>query len=316
VGVATGLWFFPGAPGPSVVSTIVAAEQAGLDEVWLGDEGPARDPFALLAAAAGVTRTISLGVAVTNPYLRHPAATAATALTIQELSGGRMTLGMGAGGDLALGPAQLKRTRPLEATRRAVRIVRAVSNAEATEGYTPVDHAIDRKGLPIYIGARGERLNRFASESADGVFLGGIPFSRLATTLSWARSVQRVRASIYVNAVFDDDALEAIRPQMIWVLIDTPEETRQQLGLALEDLLLAARALGDGDDSLARRAVDDVVLDELVLHGTPKTVGRELADRLAPLGPDSIGISLLTGDLAGIIGPAAEALHVARARAG
>jgi hypothetical protein len=119
-----------------------------------------------------------------------------------------------------------------------------------------------------------------------------------------------------MNAVFDDEALEAIRPQMIWVLIDTPEQTRQQLGVTLEDLLLAARVLADGDDSLARRTVDDVVLDELVLHGTPKAVGRELADRLAPLGPDSIGISLLTDDLLGSVGPAAEALHIARARAG
>src|ERR1700678_147814 len=110
VAIATGLWFFPGSTGPSIVGTIVAAEQAGLDEVWLGDEGPARDPFALLAAAAGVTTTIRLGVAVTNPYLRHPATTAATALTVHELSGGRMVLGMGAGGDLALGPAQLKPT--------------------------------------------------------------------------------------------------------------------------------------------------------------------------------------------------------------
>jgi hypothetical protein len=119
-----------------------------------------------------------------------------------------------------------------------------------------------------------------------------------------------------MNAVFDEDALEAIRPQMIWVLIDTPEQTRKELGVTLEDLLLAARALGDGDDSLARRTVNDVVLDELVLHGAPETVGRELADRLGPLGPDSIGISLLSDDLLGSVGPASEALHIARARAG
>ena len=68
----TGVWFFPDAPSASIVETIVAAEQLGLDEVWLGDEGPARDPFALLAAAAHVTRRIRLGIGVTNPYLRHP----------------------------------------------------------------------------------------------------------------------------------------------------------------------------------------------------------------------------------------------------
>ena len=270
----------------------------------------------MLAAAAGVTSTVRLGVAVTNPYLRHPATTAASALTIHELSGGRMVLGMGAGGDLALAPAQVTRTRPLEATRRAVRIVRAVCNAQATEGYTPVPHAVDGAGLPVYIGARGEQFNRFASEAADGVFLGGIAFSRLAATLSWARSVRRVKASIYMNAVFDDEALEAIRPQMIWVLADSPKQTLQQLGLVLKDLVVPARALGEGDDKLARAIVDNSVLDEFVLHGTPEIVGRELADRLAPLGPDSIGISLLSDDLVGSLGPASEALDIARARAG
>jgi hypothetical protein len=62
--------------------------------------------------------------------------------------------------------------------------------------------------------------------------------------------------------------------------------------------------------------VDNSVLDEFVLHGTPERVGRELADRLAPLGPDSIGISLLSDDLVGSLGPASEALDLARARAG
>jgi hypothetical protein len=115
--------------------------------------------------------------------------------------------------------------------------------------------------------------------------------------------------------VFDDNALEAIRPQMTWVLADSPGQTLQQLGLTLKDLLVATRALGDGDDTLARAIVDNSVLNELVLHGTPETVGRELADRFAPLGPDSIGISLLSDDLLASLGPASEALDIARARA-
>src|ERR1700674_166270 len=135
--VRTGVWFFPDAPGARIVETIVGAEALGLGEVWLGDEGPARDPFALLAAAALQTRRVRLGVAVTNPYLRHPATTAASALTVHELSGGRMMLGIGPGGDLALKPAEVERTRPLAATRRAVRIIRAVTRAEPTEASTP-----------------------------------------------------------------------------------------------------------------------------------------------------------------------------------
>ena len=100
-----GLWMFPDHPASLLADVIVAAEAAGLDEVWLGDEGPARDPLVTLAAAAVRTSTIALGVAVTNPYLRHPAATASAFATLAELAGpGRVVLGMGSGGDLALGP--------------------------------------------------------------------------------------------------------------------------------------------------------------------------------------------------------------------
>src|SRR5207342_3603795 len=115
---------------------------------WLGDEGPGRDPFALLAAGAARTNRIRLGVGVTNPYLRHPATTAAAALTIHDLSGGRMILGLGPGGDLALGPVHVPRVRPLAATRRALELIRAVSRGEALADYTPPRYVATAPDLP------------------------------------------------------------------------------------------------------------------------------------------------------------------------
>jgi len=49
------VWFFPDADARRTVALAERAESLGLDELWLGDEGPARDPFALLAAAAVAT---------------------------------------------------------------------------------------------------------------------------------------------------------------------------------------------------------------------------------------------------------------------
>jgi 5,10-methylenetetrahydromethanopterin reductase len=279
--------------------------------VWLGDEGPARDPFVLLAAAAPATRQVRLGVAVTNPYLRHPATTAASALTVHELSGGRMLLGIGPGGDLALGPAHVARVRPLAETRRAVRIIRAVSRGEHTDGYTPAPHAAVAADLPVYIGARGEQFNRFASAAADGVFLGGIPRSRLEPTLAWARSVRSIAVAVYVTAVFDAHTLEAIRPRMIYALLDAPEATRAQLGVCRAAAATAARALALGDDGPARRLVDDRLLEELVVHGPPRQVGKQIAQRVRGLGPTSIGISFVTDDPKAMLEPAHAALSVA-----
>ena len=211
-----GLWMFPSNTAPVMADTIVQAEAAGLDEIWIGDEGPARDPLVTLAAAAPPTRSIRLGVAVTNPYLRHPAVTASAFATLAELAPGRGVLGLGSGGGLALGPLGLERDEPLRRVTDAVRIARAVLRGEATEGYDPPPHATAAADVPIYIGARGEQLNRMASRLADGVFMGGVPLPMLGPTLGWARSQRPVDAALYPNVAFSAEEVEMIRPQLVY----------------------------------------------------------------------------------------------------
>src|SRR5262249_3389871 len=150
--VRTGVWFFPDADSRRTVALAGQAEALGLDELWLGDEGPARDPFAILAAAAIATRTLLPGVGVPNPYLPHPAGAASAAMTIHELSGGRFRLGIGPGGGIALGPVGVERARPLGRTRDAIRIIRAVANGRPTDGYRPPPRAFTTPDLPIWIG--------------------------------------------------------------------------------------------------------------------------------------------------------------------
>jgi hypothetical protein len=197
-----------------------------------------------------------------------------------------------------------------------MRIMRAVANGEATEGYSPVAHAIRAPDLPLFVGARGEKFNRFASEVADGVFIGGIPRSRLAPTLAWARSARPVDAAVYVDAVFDDASREAVRPRLIFAFLDGPEATRARFGVDRDAALDAAGALVAGDDGPARKLVNDEALDDLVLFGTPTEVGRRLAGELRPLRPTSIGLTLLTADPLATLERAAAALAVARKEMG
>jgi len=51
----TGVWLFPGSPAGALVAAAAATEALGMDELWLGDEGPNREPFAVLAASAVLT---------------------------------------------------------------------------------------------------------------------------------------------------------------------------------------------------------------------------------------------------------------------
>jgi len=73
-------------------------EDLGFDRFWLPDERLTRNVYTGLTVSALHTETLRLGVAVTNPYSRNVALTAAAAATIDELSGGRFSLGFGAGG--------------------------------------------------------------------------------------------------------------------------------------------------------------------------------------------------------------------------
>jgi 5,10-methylenetetrahydromethanopterin reductase len=312
-GPATGVWFFPDADAGRTVALGERAEALGLDELWLGDEGPARDPFVLLAAAAVRTERLRLGVAVTNPYVRHPAITAAAAMTLHELSGGRAILGIGPGGQIALGPLGIPRERPLARTREAVRLIRAVSRGVAADGYRPPSRPFVQPDLPVWIGARGEGFNRFASEAADGAFVAGIPLPLLELVVSWARSVRPIDIALYVSAVFDPDEVEEVRPRLIFSLLDAPAVNRERLGIDREDARAAAAGLAAGDPAPARRLITDEVLDRILLRGTPDEVGRRLAAISERIRPTSLGLALLTPDLERGLDDAAVALaHVRR----
>ncbi len=290
-----GVWLFPEAAAAELVDTFVAAEGLGLDEVWIGDEGPAHcDPFAVLAAAAVRTWRVTLGVAVTNPYLRHPAVTASAMAAVADLSGGRAILGLGAGGGVALDPVGIARVEPLKRTRDAVRIARAVVGARATEGYHPPEGATPHEPLPIYIGARGEAFNRYASAAADGAFLGGIPFADLGTVTGWTRSVRQVDIALYPSVIFDGEDLEWARPRFIFAFLDTPASTRRHAALAENDVRQAVQAFEQGDDAPARRLITDDVLASLAVIGDPGVIASRLARLVRAHRPASIGVCLRT----------------------
>jgi 5,10-methylenetetrahydromethanopterin reductase len=298
-----GLWLFPDRPAGVLVDVIVAAEALGLDEVWLGDEGPARDPLVTLAAAAVRTTTIAMGVAVTNPYLRHPAATASAFATLAELAGpGRVVLGMGSGGDLALGPTGAVREQPLRRVSDALRIARAVLRGEPTDGYEPPPHSTSAPDVRIVIGARSERLNRLASAEADGVFIGGVPLPMMDTTLAWARAVRPIDAAIYPNVALSPEEVDAIRPQLIYALHDGPAETRIAVAVTREEVQEAVVAMAAGDDGPARTLIDDRRLDHLLVHGTdPCQLGRRLAALARRHAATSVGVAYVGGDPMGAL---------------
>lgn len=97
------------APARQLVRDVTGAEAAGYDFAvvsdhyfpWLESQGHSPYAFSVLGAAAQATHCIPLMTYVTCPILRyHPVVVAQKAATVQELSGGRFSLGLGAGENL------------------------------------------------------------------------------------------------------------------------------------------------------------------------------------------------------------------------
>ena len=317
---AVGVWVFPDASAPELVELARHVEGLGLDELWVGDEGPARDPFAVLAAAAVATERIRLATGITNPYVRHPGAAAASMLTIHELSGGRAVLGVGAGGRMSLAPFGLRAVRPVERVRQFLDIAQAAATGQPTEGYSPSDVSVTEAAigvpLPLFVGARGPKLNRLASERADGAFVAGMPPFRYPEVVGWARSVHPIDIALYPSVAFTDKAVERHRPEMVWSLLDTPPQVREELGLDIDAVKAAAEALRASDPKPARELIDDTMLERLMLVGQPSAVGRRLAELVREHRPTSIGLALVQDDLHEGVRHAAEAFTAMEAELG
>jgi F420-dependent oxidoreductase-like protein len=138
-----------------------------------------RDSLTVLAAYACRTERIKLGTGVLPMYSRTPVATAQTAATIEELSGGRMVLGIGVSHKATVGPWYGQSIdKPVREMREYATAVRAMFRGEDPPGdnekFPTSFHFMGyepRADLPIYIAALSPAMLRLAGELGDGVML-------------------------------------------------------------------------------------------------------------------------------------------------
>lgn len=153
----------------------VLAERLGFHSLWVTDHlidtgGVKVEPWTTISAIATKTKKLVLASAVTDAYRAHPARTAHTIATLDEISGGRVWLGIGAGEAMNTLPFGMEFERPLERVRRleeAIRVIRLLwgssrSNPVSFHGrHFALDNAwLDiriKKPPPIYIGSLGGR---------------------------------------------------------------------------------------------------------------------------------------------------------------
>jgi alkanesulfonate monooxygenase SsuD/methylene tetrahydromethanopterin reductase-like flavin-dependent oxidoreductase (luciferase family) len=273
------------------------ADQAGYDAVWVGDSvvaKPRLEPMTTLAFMAGITSRVRLGTAVLLPALRHPVVLAHEIANVDQISQGRLVLGLGVGWSLpsaerewaACGADHKRRVRRLE---QHVEVWRMLWHGEPVR-YTAadvelVDHTIGPlpwsiEGPPVLItaGNRGELLpaqfDRFA-RLGDGIITTYVEAEecRLVREQALEALARRGRAlrdfslCVYTTVRMEDDprTAERVTEEFLATYYGGGVHSRGTMGLGPADVVIGAlsRYAAAGVTDLCIRFIGDDQLAQL-----------------------------------------------------
>ncbi|WP_336035320.1 5,10-methylenetetrahydromethanopterin reductase [Halobacterium yunchengense] len=322
-----GVELTPEVPVEEVASLAADAEAAGFDAVFASCHYNNRDPFVALDRVAAATSEVSLGPGVANPYDTHPVKLASQVGTLDEVSGGRAVLGLGAGDASTLRNLGVDRDRPLRRVLEAMKVAQGLWDGERVDHdgtFVARDAGLnyDVGDVPVYVGAQGPHMLRMAGKHADGVLVN----ASHERDLSWA--ADRVAEGVE-DRVVDGDvdvaafasvsvaedaaaAREAARPPVAFIAAGAAPPVLDRHGIDRDIAAEIGERIEAGEFSAAFDAVSDRMLDAFCVAGDPGDVAERLAAvgehvdsvvAASPLGPDraaAVGLLADAFDRAGV----------------
>jgi 5,10-methylenetetrahydromethanopterin reductase len=296
-----------------------AAEEAGFDQFWVSHDLFFRSSPVILASVVQSTERIEIGTCVVNPYTQHPAEIAMLAATLDELSGGRFNLGIGAGAAEFLKWLDMPQERPLATTRRAIEAINAVLSGEPVDGWLPEAYLRfpARRRVPVYLAAFSPNMLRLIGEIADG----GLPllfppehYDTVAPLIAEGaatvgRSLEDIDFAACIWCSIDDDRVAAenvLKDKIAYYGHALSPLIWNRLGVTQDDFRPIERALmTERDPEKARSLVDERML-RIGVAGSPVDVIERLetlvergARHLSfgpPLGPDPLAAIWTLGE--------------------
>ncbi len=248
-----GVTVLPDPPYQRLVELIVKAEQQGFDSGWTYDSPILwQEPYPLVTLLADRTERMRIGMCVTNPVTREPAVTASAHATLQDISNGRMVMGIGRG-DSAVRVMGRKPT-PIAQFEERCTMIRDFMNGrpvvwEGTE--IQLQWAQDKPKIPLYVAGYGPRALGVAGRVADGVII------QLAdpAIIEWTMATARRAAE---EAGRDPSALRC--------LVCAPSKVTDDIAQAREEVRWFPAMVGNH------------VADIVRVHGETSDIPRELTD--------------------------------------
>jgi phthiodiolone/phenolphthiodiolone dimycocerosates ketoreductase len=264
------------------------------------------DPLIAIAAAAGSTRQVKLGTAVTEALRRHPVELAQAFLTLDHLAPGRIICGLGSGEALNLLPYGIPFDHPVGRLEEAVRVIRLLWSSDGPvdfEGeYFRLQQAVlglkpTPEGPPeMWLAAHGPRMLEITGRYADGWLPEFLPLDdyrgrlqRIEQARAVAgRSAEPFTPGMYAKLVLTDEheAAHALMktPLLRILALTQPAEAFARHGVTHP---LGEQAFGVRDFIPVRYSRDQIlglidgvppaVVEAGVLHGTPEDVAQQLA---------------------------------------
>jgi F420-dependent oxidoreductase-like protein len=284
-----------GANAASAVKTIVAAEAAGVRQIWMVQPPSGPDTLTTLSAAATKTSTVRLGTSIVPTYPRHPLVLVQQALSLHDIAPGRLRLGIGPSHQAIIeGIYGLPQTTPLAHLREYVKVLRAA----LWEG--KVDHhgqffnvvvTLPRTTqTPVLISTLGKKAFELAGEIADGALSWVCPVPYLLNT---GIPTLRTAAAAAAN--------ERSAPPLVAHISVTLSEDRHSVMAAGHKVLdmyaklpFYAKMFTDAGFPLtdSQMVVPDSLVDSLIVSGNEATVAERLTELLAA-GLDELMITLV-----------------------
>ncbi|MEW6145282.1 MAG: LLM class flavin-dependent oxidoreductase [Thermodesulfobacteriota bacterium] len=282
-----------------LVETARLAEELGYHSIWV-PEMWGRDAFSILGLIAVNTKRIKLATGIIPVYSRSPAVIAQTAATLDELSGGRMMLGLGTSGPAVIENWHgVRFEKPLQRTKEYVEIIKMILSGGRVDyegeifslkGFRLQFKPL-RSDIPVLVAAIGPRNIRLAGECADGWIPFLIPKEGLRDTgenlregaLSSGREGDRIIVCPYVTASVSenaDTAKSAVREHIAYYIGGMGTfyfNTVCRYGFGDEAAAIKS-AWDGGKKSAAVEAVSERMLDSLSVSGSPAHGRAMIAD--------------------------------------
>ena len=315
-----GVTFMTDPPASETVARTVLAEENGFSHAWMWDSHVLwQDPYPIFALMAAGTERIHLGTCVTNPVTRDPTVTASAMATLNEISGGRMEMGIGRGDSaqrvLGRGPVSVAHLE------QACRVIRDLAEGRAVdlEGTEVQLKWSEGHRLPVWVAAYGPNALHCAGRVADGVILQlADPF-----IIEWAlrylregaeeagRNPADIKVMAAAPAYLSDDLAHA-RDQVRWFpalvsnhVVDLVKRYHEgELPDELTDYIAAREGYDYAHHGRAgsenAEFVTDEVVDRFCVIGRPEQVRARLGE-LRDLGVDQFNIYTMVDDPRAVI---------------